>query len=132
MVLLLAGTRGCLATYALGAELGIARCVVWVLGHVRAGRGTEHRYEARTCGWSIGEAMVHMEIMHGAFGINALFSGKIVRVGFLGKSFSGKMFYGYFGPKWDFGVCWKIIIFGENDVLWKNAYFIMCMHVSCI
>ena len=28
VVLLLAGTRGCLAMYALGAELGIARCVV--------------------------------------------------------------------------------------------------------
>ena len=92
VVLLLAGTRGCLATYALGAELGIARCVVWVLGHVRAGRGTEHRYEARTCGWSIGEAMVHMEIMHGAFGINALFSGKIVRVGFWVNHFLGKCF----------------------------------------
>ena len=63
VVLLLAGTRGCLATYALGAELGIARCVVWMLGHERAGCGTEHRYEARMGGWSLLEIMVHMVIM---------------------------------------------------------------------
>ena len=29
-------------------------------------------------------------------------------------------------------MCWKIIIFGENDVLRKNAYFFICMHVGCI
>ena len=31
-------------------------------GHERAGRGTGHRYEVRTCGWSLGEIMVHRVI----------------------------------------------------------------------
>ena len=124
MVLLLAGTRGCLATYALGAELGIARCVVWVLGHVRAGRGIEYRYEARTCRWFIREAMVHMELMHGAYGINALFSGKIVRVDFWVNHFLGKCFTDNLDQN-EILVCWKIYHFRKNDALWKNA----CFHV---
>ena len=60
---------------------------------------------------------------HGAYIKNGLFSGKIACVGFCVIHFLGKCFTDYFWAKWDFGVCWKIIIFGENDILRK-------MHIS--
>ena len=44
-------------------------------------------------------------------------------VGFLCKSFSEKMFYGYFGPNGILACVDKLIIFGENDILRK-------MHIS--
>jgi hypothetical protein len=85
VVPLLAGTRGCLAMYALDAELGIARCVVGAWPCTRW---------ARNCA-SLRSQYVRMVPRrdHGAYGnngLNGLFSEKIACVGFYVNHFLGK------------------------------------------
>ena len=112
-------------------------------GHVRAGRGTGHRSLCSGCfpltcwarKWaslrSQGVRMTHRGD-HGAYIKNGLFSGKIACVGFCVIHFLGKCFTDYFGPNGILACVGKLIIFGENDILRKNAYFFICMHVGGI